>query len=168
MRQMLNQVKEAWRTDELTKSISSFHLFCATLGMDRLPDFLSANNFRGVHDWSEQPLNNDGQAMQAAILERSQVLHPSLLDILPLTAPSTYHSASLRLFSLLLQRSCVTARPHTKLLRCYGQRQSPSFCRTFSSLLGMYDLTFWHTFTDFLLVMHKRSMTWTPIGPTFH
>ncbi|KAF2130157.1 ARM repeat-containing protein [Dothidotthia symphoricarpi CBS 119687] len=74
MRQMLNQVKDAWRSEELTKSVSEFQSFCGVLGMRRLPDFLSASNFRGVQDWSEQPLNSDGQAMQASMLEQSQHL----------------------------------------------------------------------------------------------
>lgn len=74
MRLMLNQVKDAWRSEELTKSVSSFQSFCGVLGMERLPDFLSASNFRGVQDWSEQPLNSQGQAMQASMLEQSQHL----------------------------------------------------------------------------------------------
>lgn len=73
MRHILEQVKEAWRNDEFTKSISDFPSFCGVLGMERLPEFLSSNNFREIPDWSEQPLNSDGQAMQAAILDRSQV-----------------------------------------------------------------------------------------------
>jgi exportin-5 len=74
MRLMLNQVKDAWSNDEFSKSISNFQSFCGVLGLGQLPDFLSANNFRGVSDWSEQPLGSDGQALQAAVLERSQHL----------------------------------------------------------------------------------------------
>ncbi|KAF2679146.1 ARM repeat-containing protein [Lentithecium fluviatile CBS 122367] len=74
MRQMLNQVKEAWRNDEFTKAISSFQSFCGVVGMERLPDFLSLNNFRGVQDWTEQPLDSNGQALQASIVESSQRL----------------------------------------------------------------------------------------------
>ncbi|KAH9861878.1 hypothetical protein IAQ61_010079 [Plenodomus lingam] len=74
MRQMLNQVKEAWRNDEFTQAISSLQSFCGVLGMGQLPDFLAANNFRAVQDWSEQTLPGDGQALQANILERSQHL----------------------------------------------------------------------------------------------
>jgi exportin-5 len=74
MRQMLNSVKDAWRNDEFTNAISSFQSFCSVLGMGQLPEFLSANNFRGVQDWSDQQLPSDGQALQASILERSQHL----------------------------------------------------------------------------------------------
>ncbi|RYN69504.1 hypothetical protein AA0118_g550 [Alternaria tenuissima] len=74
MRQMLNSVKDAWRNDEFTNAISSFQSFCGVLGMGQLPEFLSANNFRGVQDWSDQQLPSDGQALQASILERSQHL----------------------------------------------------------------------------------------------
>ncbi|KAF1946379.1 ARM repeat-containing protein [Clathrospora elynae] len=74
MRQMLNRVKDAWRNDEFTQAISSFQSFCGVLGMGQLPEFLSANNFRGVQDWSEQTLPSDGQTLQALILDRSQHL----------------------------------------------------------------------------------------------
>jgi exportin-5 len=74
MRVMLNQVKEAWRNDEFTHAVSNFQSFCGILGMGQLPDFLSANNFREVSDWSNQRLGSDGQALQASILDRSQNL----------------------------------------------------------------------------------------------
>jgi exportin-5 len=74
MRQMLNQVKDTWSNDAFSKSISDFQSFCSILGMGQLPEFLAANNFRGVQDWSSQPLGSEGQALQAAVLERSQQL----------------------------------------------------------------------------------------------
>jgi exportin-5 len=74
MRLMLNKVKDAWRNDEFAGAISNFQSFCGILGMGQLPDFLSANSFKEVHDWSYQPLGSDGQALQASILERSQHL----------------------------------------------------------------------------------------------
>jgi exportin-5 len=74
MRIMLNKVKDAWRNDEFAGAISNFQSFCGILGMGQLPDFLSANSFKEVQDWSYQPLGSDGQALQASILERSQHL----------------------------------------------------------------------------------------------
>jgi exportin-5 len=74
MRQMLNEVKEAWRNEEFAGAVSNFQSFCGVLGMEHLPDFLATNNFRGIDDWSVQPLGGDGQAMQASILKRSQQL----------------------------------------------------------------------------------------------
>ncbi|KAF2827190.1 ARM repeat-containing protein [Ophiobolus disseminans] len=74
MRVMLNQVKDAWQNDEFASAVSNFQSFCGILGMGQLPDFLSANNFRGVGDWSNQTLSTDGQALQASILDRSQHL----------------------------------------------------------------------------------------------
>jgi exportin-5 len=71
---MLNQVKDAWQNEEFAGAISNFQSFCGILGMGQLPDFLSANNFRGTSDWSNQPLGSDGQALQASILDRSQRL----------------------------------------------------------------------------------------------
>tara|TARA_R110002003_G_scaffold1679_3_gene23421 strand:- start:9600 stop:11411 length:1812 start_codon:yes stop_codon:yes gene_type:complete len=74
MRIMLNKVKDAWRNDEFAGAISNFQSFCGILGMGQLPDFLSANSFKEVQDWSYQPLGSDGQELQASILERSQHL----------------------------------------------------------------------------------------------
>ncbi|KAF2007985.1 ARM repeat-containing protein [Amniculicola lignicola CBS 123094] len=74
LKQILDQVKDAWCDERVTNSISSFQSFCGLLGMDQLPEFLSSNNFRGVEDWSTQPLSSEGQTMQATILERSQQL----------------------------------------------------------------------------------------------
>ncbi|KAF2470325.1 ARM repeat-containing protein [Lindgomyces ingoldianus] len=74
MKGILGQVKDAWRNDAFTKSLSTFQSFCGVMGMDRLPEFLSTHNFQNVQDWSEQPLDEEGQAMQAAILEHSQHL----------------------------------------------------------------------------------------------
>jgi exportin-5 len=74
MRRMLDRIKNAWQNDAFSKGISSFQSFCGLVGMEHLPNFLSTNNFRGVHDWTDQPLGGDGQALQAAIVERSQQL----------------------------------------------------------------------------------------------
>lgn len=73
MKEMLDQVKEGWNNPAFTSSMSSFESFCNMLGMERLPEFLIANRFSEVQDWSEQPLPEDGKALQAAILERSNV-----------------------------------------------------------------------------------------------
>ncbi|CAI6339041.1 unnamed protein product [Periconia digitata] len=72
MRQMLSQVNNAWQNNELTNSISDFQSFCGVLGMGQLPDFLSANNFQAVQDWSEQPLSSEGQALQTNIVDSAQ------------------------------------------------------------------------------------------------
>jgi exportin-5 len=74
MRLMLNQVKDAWQSEEFAGAVTNFQSFCGILGMGQLPDFLSANDFRGVGDWSNQPLGSDGQALQSSILDRSQHL----------------------------------------------------------------------------------------------
>lgn len=74
MRHMLSQVKDAWQNPDFAGAISNFQSFCGILGMGQLPEFLSANNFRGVSDWSNQPLGSDGQGLQASILDRSSRL----------------------------------------------------------------------------------------------
>lgn len=98
MKQLLNQVKDAWRNEEFTNSISTFQSFCGVLGMEHLPEFLSNNNFRGIHDWSEQPLPSEGQALQADILERSNVSSQSLVSNHATDEFSIYHFVSPKLF----------------------------------------------------------------------
>lgn len=69
MKQVLGPVLDAWRSDEFTNSVSSFEPFCGLMGMDRLPEFLSTNNFAGVQDWTGQPLPSDGNDLQKSIEE---------------------------------------------------------------------------------------------------
>lgn len=73
MKEMLDQVKEGWNNPAFTSSMSSFDSFCNLLGMEHLPEFLVSNRFAEIQDWAEQPLPEEGQALQAAILERSNV-----------------------------------------------------------------------------------------------
>jgi exportin-5 len=98
LKQMLGQVKDAWHNDEFTKSISDFQSFCHLLGMGNLPEFLLTQRFGSIQDWSEQPLPSDGQTMQAAITERSNVSVASKLIDSMLTriapAPSPYQDVA--------------------------------------------------------------------------
>lgn len=102
MREILITIKEAWQNEDFTKSLSSFQSFCDMLAMGRLPDFFSAHNFQGIQDWSFQPLDAEGQTMQANILERSQQL--------PLRLTKTLLAAStekLRDGSQAFETACV-------------------------------------------------------------
>lgn len=74
LREMLAEVREVWSSDQFTKSVSSFESFCDLLGMGNLPQYLSTRDFQHAPDWSAQALDNEGQAMQADILDRSQHL----------------------------------------------------------------------------------------------
>ncbi|KAF2868934.1 armadillo-type protein [Massariosphaeria phaeospora] len=94
LKHMFKPVKDAWLNEEFGKSVSDFQSFCGGLGMERLPDFLSANKFRGVQDWSEQPLDSDGQAMQASILDRSQHLPLRLTKTLLAASIEKLHDGS--------------------------------------------------------------------------
>lgn len=135
MKHILGQVKDAWSSENITNSISSFQSFCGLLGLERLGDFLSNNNFQGVQDWSEQPLSSDGQALQAAILERSNVslTFASPIQMLKIAAfaPASYQNATCGLNrearrpkSGLRNRNCVVGR-------CYSCHlaQHPPTCQ---------------------------------------
>lgn len=101
MGQYVDQMKNAWRSDEFTNSVSSFQNFCGALGMEHLPEFLSANNFIGIEDWSE-PLSAEGKAMQKAVLDRSNVSCPVFVVLSSLTM---WQALPLRLTKTLLGAS---------------------------------------------------------------
>lgn len=136
MKHILGQVKDAWASQDLTNSISNFQSFCGLLGLGNLPDFLSANNFQGVQDWSEQQLSSDGRALQASILDRSNVSHVRLFLNYLLTIPSTYRCALPKPCLRRPSRSLTTDHPLTKLQPRCGQMPFLSYCPTSSSLSG--------------------------------
>ena len=74
LEEMLQPVLGAWEDEELTESLSSFENFCAMLGLEQLPKFLSDRQFDKIKDWGTQPLDTHGQEMQAALLKRFQQL----------------------------------------------------------------------------------------------
>ena len=124
MRQMLTQVKNAWLNEEFASSISSFQSFCAMLGMERLPEFLSANDFRGVQDWSDQPLGSEGQAIQANITERTQVRILIADERMLLTVRSVFLCDSQKPCSLRPRKNFAMVRPRIGQLRRSGQKPS--------------------------------------------
>ena len=74
LEQMLQPILKVWEDEELTKSLNSFESFCAMLGLEQLPKFLSDRRFDKIKSWATQPLDSYGQEMQAALLKRFQRL----------------------------------------------------------------------------------------------
>ena len=73
LKQLISPVRDAWQAPDFVNSVSSFQSFCETLALGNLAEIFAAHNFAGVQDWSSQPLNEDGQRLQANIQKRSQV-----------------------------------------------------------------------------------------------
>lgn len=74
LRQMLDPIKAAWQDPAFTSSLSSFESFCNMIGFGNLGEFLTSKNFHKTSNWSAQPLDSEGQALQASITERSTQL----------------------------------------------------------------------------------------------
>jgi exportin-5 len=72
MEQMLMPVKNGWQDPALDAAAADFGSFCEFLGLGNLNDYLSAKNFSSVKDWSAQPLDEEGQALQELILNRNE------------------------------------------------------------------------------------------------
>lgn len=71
LQDMIRPVIQGWQDPDITKSLSSFADFCGMVGLGGLPDFISAGRFSTMADWSQEPLNQDGRALQADILAKS-------------------------------------------------------------------------------------------------
>ena len=74
LKQIHDQLKDAWEDKQLTESLASPQAFFALLGLDTLLEFLVQHGFHQIQDWSTQPLSAEGQAMQANVLDRAKRL----------------------------------------------------------------------------------------------
>jgi exportin-5 len=70
---MVDGIRKRWEDPDFTQALSSFEGFCNLIGFGGLGEYLTSHDFDKIRDWSEQQLDEEGQAMQAAIIERSQV-----------------------------------------------------------------------------------------------
>ena len=69
LEQMLQPVVKSWQSEKLTRSLTSFDDFCTMLSLEQLPKFLSDRQFDKIKDWGSQPMDADGQELQAALLK---------------------------------------------------------------------------------------------------
>ncbi|KAH0609395.1 uncharacterized protein H6S33_012881 [Morchella sextelata] len=63
-------VREAWRDPVLTESLQTFQGFCQVLGLDKVQDYLVSRRVNEISDFTKQPLDEEGQALQLELTEK--------------------------------------------------------------------------------------------------
>lgn len=58
----------------LTESLQSFQGFCAVLGLDKVQDYLISRRVNEIPDFTKQPLDAEGQALQLELTEKFKIL----------------------------------------------------------------------------------------------
>ena len=112
----LNPLIEQWRTPSLRNSLSSFNGFCELLGLGSLQQYALSRGMHRTHDWSSQPLDEEGRVLQSRIqdsleVSKGMILLPPALQAdsrqyLPLRATKTFLSVS-------IERLEPGSRPHS-------------------------------------------------------
>lgn len=74
LRQMLGPIYEAWADPKLAPQVGDLQSFCMTVGLHDMAEFYKSQGFDRVHDWSAQQLDEQGQARQAAVKQKSDHL----------------------------------------------------------------------------------------------
>lgn len=64
LEQIIQPVVETWQDPQLTEALSTFSGFCNVVGLGGLPEYLTAQRYASVQDWSNQPLDQEGKARQ--------------------------------------------------------------------------------------------------------
>ncbi|MCJ1307753.1 hypothetical protein MMC25_001401 [Agyrium rufum] len=82
----LSSVVTQWQDERFASSLSSFEGFCDLLGMASLQPYLVARNVQTISDWYEQPLDDEGKALQTQL--------QSSVDQLPLLSLKAFLGVS--------------------------------------------------------------------------
>ncbi len=86
LEQFLQPLMTQWQNFSLGQSLSSFNSFSKLLGLETLQQYLSSRAVHKIPDWSAQPLDDEGKALQRHM--------QSALDALPMRATKTILSVS--------------------------------------------------------------------------
>ena len=62
--QFLRPIISQWQNPGLGQRLSSYASFCELLGLSDVQKYLSARGVHRIQDWSSQPLDNEGKALQ--------------------------------------------------------------------------------------------------------
>ena len=104
MKQMLQPVIDQWQDKDLSNSLSNFNSFTRLLGLENLQAYLISRKAHMIEDWSSQPLDDEGKAMQAKIqsaidaLPLKPIKHLLSASCEKLPQPSTTFDMSLRIW----------------------------------------------------------------------
>ncbi|KAG9734949.1 nuclear import and export protein Msn5, partial [Aureobasidium melanogenum] len=67
LQQIIQPVVETWQDPQLTEALSTFSGFCNVVGLEGLPEYLTAQGYASVQDWPSQPLDQQGKARQTDV-----------------------------------------------------------------------------------------------------
>nr|POE96959.1 protein msn5 [Quercus suber] len=74
LQQMLKPIYESWQDKTLLSAVTDFHSFCRYLGLADIADFYIRYRFDRTQDWTAQQLDQDGQARQTEIKDKTDGL----------------------------------------------------------------------------------------------
>lgn len=74
LEEYINPLKQAWVDPNLTRGLQSFQGFCDILGLTGMTDYLMSRRVYEISDFSQHPLDEQGQALQNALTERFKLL----------------------------------------------------------------------------------------------
>lgn len=66
-------VKQGWSDPNLTEALRSFQGFCQLLGLDKVQEYLISRRVHEIPDFSNHPLDTEGQALQNELTEKFKV-----------------------------------------------------------------------------------------------
>lgn len=66
-------VLDAWRDHSLGDSLQSFEGFCTILGLNKVQEYLASRRVHEIPDFTQHPLDAEGQALQAELSEKFKV-----------------------------------------------------------------------------------------------
>ncbi|THX04111.1 hypothetical protein D6D17_05791 [Aureobasidium pullulans] len=67
LEQIIQPVVETWQDPQLTEALSTFSGFYNVVGLGGLPEYLTAQRYASVQDWSNQPLDQEGKVRQTDV-----------------------------------------------------------------------------------------------------
>jgi exportin-5 len=67
LEQIIQPAVETWQDPQLTEALSTFSGFCNVVGLGGLPEYLTAQRYASVQDWSNQPLDQEGKVRQTDV-----------------------------------------------------------------------------------------------------
>jgi exportin-5 len=69
----LSPIRSAWQNPQLAQSLSSYSGFCQMMNLDRVQEYLVSRRVMDYEDWSQCPLDAEGQALQASLNDKFRV-----------------------------------------------------------------------------------------------
>ncbi|KAK4612218.1 hypothetical protein CLAFUW4_12728 [Fulvia fulva] len=146
LQQMLRPTYDAWADPNLGTSVSSLQDFCQSIAMNDLPEFYRTYGFDRILDWSAQMLDQNGQARQNEIKEKS--------DRLPLRMTKSMLSATtekLKTGSDEYENACALWGELIPMIL-------PNLLRMLQHAVAFHNMSNWSQLPQELQMVIKRTM----------